>query len=249
MSINSTAGALVDIGPATTTAATMADFQAYGPADWLDIGLVEDLGELGGEAEQLLFKAIGEKATRRLKGTPDYGSMELVLGRDPLNRGQQELQTAFRDHRPYAFRVRLEDAPVGGTPSTFYFRAMVSSFRHQLGAENNITRTNVALGIDGEVFEVPAALGLNFSPVMGALTAGEEGTVYAGVTIAATGGTGTASYAVTDGNLPPGLSLNASTGAISGTPTTAGTYNFTITATYSTSGTGAAVYSITVDPA
>ena len=44
---------------------------------------------------------------------------------------------------------------------------------------------------------------------------------------------GNYSFAVT-GVLPAGLSLNAATGAISGTPTTAGTYNFTIKA----SGTG-----------
>lgn len=39
------------------------------------------------------------------------------------------------------------------------------------------------------------------------------------------------SYAITSGALPPGLSLNASTGAISGTPTTVGTYNWDITIT------------------
>ena len=38
-------------------------------------------------------------------------------------------------------------------------------------------------------------------------------------------------YTVTAGALPGGLSLNATTGLISGTPTTAGTGNFTVTAT------------------
>lgn len=39
-----------------------------------------------------------------------------------------------------------------------------------------------------------------------------------------------ASYAVTSGALPSGLSLNATTGAVTGTPTTVGAYSFTITA-------------------
>jgi hypothetical protein len=42
------------------------------------------------------------------------------------------------------------------------------------------------------------------------------------------------SYSVSSGSLPSGISLNASTGAVTGTPTTAGqSYSFTITATNS----------------
>jgi len=40
----------------------------------------------------------------------------------------------------------------------------------------------------------------------------------------------TYSFAVTSGALPPGLTLNAGTGAITGTPTTGGSFNFTVTA-------------------
>ncbi len=47
-------------------------------------------------------------------------------------------------------------------------------------------------------------------------------------------------YGVTSGTLPAGLSLSPTTGLLSGTPTSAaGTYNFTISATDSTAGTGA----------
>lgn len=46
-------------------------------------------------------------------------------------------------------------------------------------------------------------------------------------TLAATGGTTPYSWSIVAGSLPPGLTLGSSTGTISGTPTTAGTYNFT----------------------
>src|SRR5437763_17143140 len=46
--------------------------------------------------------------------------------------------------------------------------------------------------------------------------------------------------------LPAGLSVNTSTGVISGTPTTAGTYSVTISATNS-SGTGSATLTFTIN--
>ena len=48
-------------------------------------------------------------------------------------------------------------------------------------------------------------------------------------TLAATGGTGTYTWSLTSGALPPGLTLTD--GAIAGTPTTAGVYRFTATVT------------------
>lgn len=47
-------------------------------------------------------------------------------------------------------------------------------------------------------------------------------------TLAATGGLAPITWSVVAGSLPPGLTLNASTGQISGRPTTSATYNFTV---------------------
>jgi hypothetical protein len=43
-------------------------------------------------------------------------------------------------------------------------------------------------------------------------------------------GTGPITWSITTGTLPPGLTLNGATGVLSGTPTAAGTYNFTVQA-------------------
>ncbi|WP_035533301.1 Ig domain-containing protein, partial [Hoeflea sp. BAL378] len=84
-----------------------------------------------------------------------------------------------------------------------------------------------------------------FSPAAGALTAATVGTAY-GQAVTASGGTAPYTYAITAGTLPAGLSLNTSTGAITGTPTTGGNAAFTITATDANSVTGSAAYTLAV---
>jgi len=68
-------------------------------------------------------------------------------------------------------------------------------------------------------------------------------------TLAATGGTTPYTWSVQTGSLPAGLSLSASTGAITGTPTTSGTSNFTALVTDSLSASATKALSIIVDPA
>jgi hypothetical protein len=65
-------------------------------------------------------------------------------------------------------------------------------------------------------------------------------------TITASGGTPAYTYAKTGGTLPTGLTLNTSTGVLSGTPTTAGVFNFEVTATDSGGLTGRQPYTATV---
>jgi hypothetical protein len=78
---------------------------------------------------------------------------------------------------------------------------------------------------------------------------GTVGAGYPATSLTATGGTNPYSYLVTSGNLPDGLTLTAA-GALSGTPTSAGSFNFVVTATDSAASgpfTGTQAYSITVN--
>jgi YVTN family beta-propeller protein/uncharacterized repeat protein (TIGR03803 family) len=67
--------------------------------------------------------------------------------------------------------------------------------------------------------------------------------------LAASGGVAPYTFSITSGSLPPGLTLNTSTGAITGTSTTAGTYNFTAKVVDSQGNTATSNCSIAVSPA
>jgi len=140
---------------------------------------------------------------------------------------------------PYSFAVTAGALPAGltlspggvlsGTPTaggTFTFTATAtdnSPFPGPFSGSQAYTLT-----IAPPTISLPAT----------SLAGGTLGAPYSATITAASGGTAPYGYAVTAGALPGGLTLNASTGAITGTPSALGTFNFSITATDSSTGTG-----------
>lgn len=82
-------------------------------------------------------------------------------------------------------------------------------------------------------------------PVAQILQSGTTGVAYS-ETISVQGGSSPYTFSVTVGALPTGTSLNSSTGVISGTPSVAGTYNFTIKVTDANGSTGTQPFEIIV---
>jgi hypothetical protein len=74
---------------------------------------------------------------------------------------------------------------------------------------------------------------------------GSVGTPY-NQSVSGSGGTMPYTFSVSSGSLPPPLLLNSATGAITGTPTTAGTFTFTITATDANGCSGSRLYTVTI---
>lgn len=88
-----------------------------------------------------------------------------------------------------------------------------------------------------------SAVALTFTPASGALPAGQVGNGYS-TSLQASGGTAPYRYAAT--GLPAGVNLDVASGQLSGTPTAAGTYSVSVTATDNAGNTGSASYSLTI---
>jgi len=159
--------------------------------------------------------------------------------------------TASGGVAPYSFAVTAGALPAGLTLSP----GGVLSGTPTAGGSFNFTVT----ATDSSPFPGPFAGSRAYTLVIAPptislpatpLADGTLGAAYSAAITPASGGTAPYSYAVTAGALPGGVTLNAATGALTGTPSALGTFNFSITATDSSTGTGpytaTQAYAITV---
>lgn len=102
-------------------------------------------------------------------------------------------------------------------------------------------------GAGGSTFVV-SQVGAALSITTTACQSGQQGSAYGGCTISASGGTTPYTFTITAGSLPTGLSLNSSTGAITGTASGSGTSNFTVTVTDAVPNTASQALSILINP-
>ncbi len=80
------------------------------------------------------------------------------------------------------------------------------------------------------------------------LAQGDAGFAYS-QTLAASGGTQPYTWSIPAASLPPGITLNSTTGVLSGTTSAAATYPLNVTVTDSVNGTGTASLSLIINPA
>ena len=142
----------------------------------------------------------------------------------------------------YTFSVSAGSLPAGLTlnAATGLISGVPTS---AAGSTFTVTATDSTGVTTSRSYSVTINAAITVDPA--SLPNGTVGTAYA-QTFSATGGNGSFSYSISSGSLPAGLALNAATGNISGTPTTAATSSFTVTATDGLGAIGSRAYTVVV---
>ena len=134
----------------------------------------------------------------------------------------------------------------GGTATLSGTPAQPGSFPITITATDHTTGTGAPFTVTQNYTLTVSVPTITVTPA--SLPAGNAGTAYT-ASLSASGGVGPYTYVVTSGTLPTGLTLNGSTGSLSGTPNAAGSFNLTITATDAHGNPGTQAYTFTISPA
>jgi large repetitive protein len=159
-------------------------------------------------------------------GAAGGGNAVTITGSNLSGATAIEIGTVGEFHAAAPTTLKLCSAPAAGcftiTSSTSI--AISSMPAHAAGA---VQVSVVSLGIAGSVsYTYNAGPALLFAAPPG----GEVNVAYSDQ-LTVTGGTSPFTWSTSSGSLPPGITLGASTGLLAGTPTTAGTYSFTVKVT------------------
>ena len=138
MTVRTSAGSTLKISasaPATFNAA------GYSALVFTSVGEITDLGEFGREFTLVTHNPVGSRGTQKFKGSFNEGTMNLSLGLDTDDAGQVLMKAGSLSDTAYSFEVTTQNG------DSYYFQAMVMSFKVGVGSVDSITTATCTLEI------------------------------------------------------------------------------------------------------
>lgn len=145
-------------GVHATATDTLSEWDAL---TWHEVGDVVSFGEFGASYEEILHQPVSDGQTYKFKGTVNYGSLTLGLGRAPADAGQAILITALSSYSAYDFKVALNDDPggTGSKPTRMFFQGRVMSYTTAIPSSNSIVGSTCNVSINGQILDGPLVVG------------------------------------------------------------------------------------------
>jgi len=146
------------IGPvAADTVDTLAEFEALTP--YVEIGKILNIGDIGDSASEVTADYLNTGRTEVYKGIRRAPNLELSLGYDEDDTGQDALITAEASPSNYAFYVELNNDPAGSpsNPTRHYFRGQVMSNMKGGFTSNSILTHSFSIAKNSATFTKQAA--------------------------------------------------------------------------------------------
>ncbi len=118
----------------------------------VEVGLIESIGNFGKKFDLVTFQAIATGRMYKFKGGYNQGNLALVVASSLDDVGQLMLNgyAQAQDQFTYPFKMTLNGA--ASAYDTLYFGGKVFSYEYQLGSVNNVTKANIQIEINTDIF-------------------------------------------------------------------------------------------------
>jgi len=140
MTAKTSAGATLKISagvPATFDAA------GYAALSYTTVGEITNFGELGREFTLVTHNPVANRATFKLKGSFNEGSIDLQLALDTDDAGQVLMKAAALVDNLYAFLITTPVGPL----DKYYFQGLVMGWKVGVRGVNDITAASAKIEI------------------------------------------------------------------------------------------------------
>lgn len=133
---------------------TVADFVGV---SWIEITKWIQMGDHGDAAQLITADIIGERRTKKQKGTRNAGSMQNIFTSNMLDAGQLALIAYEKTDYNYPVKIELNDmAPGGATNSLRHFLALITQAQETGGSANTLRNLNTMFEINSNIVRVAA---------------------------------------------------------------------------------------------
>lgn len=132
------------------------DLAAFDGLTWVEVGMVESIGEFGPEGQIGTFTPLGTGIACKFRGTTDNGEVQLSVAKTTTDTGLIALIGRQGNPAEAAFKIELSETGAAGTgqkAQRYVFLGLVRSARVTVGSGDEVVKVSCAIPITGALIE------------------------------------------------------------------------------------------------